>query len=368
MTDNFFDKTSNASKIKSKIVTKYFFAWATIMSKRSDRICYVDFFSGPGRYNDGTPSTPLQIMEKVCNDNNISKRIIAKFIDKNASYIEKLRTELNDINGIRNLVFPPTFDCSVVDKELAISLQEISTYPMYAFIDPFGYKGLSRKLINAIIKNWGSEITFFFNYQNINRFINVEKVEDHMSAIFGKTRLEDLSSKISKMSPYKREAEVIETLHSSIKEIDSEILFLPFRFQAEKSERTSHYLVHLTKNKVGYKIMKDVMALASTEEEQGVSNFSYIPAQPSQQFLFGFNQPLDDLQNELLNKFQEKSMSVSEIYDIHNIGTNYRMKNYKDALKILYEKNEVNAYRENGKPITRGFPEDIIVKFPKRSK
>ena len=70
---SFFLKQEEHSKIKSEIVTKYFCAWSNVMlgyqSKRlpkiSKRIAYVDLYSGPGRYEDGSPSTPLMILEKI---------------------------------------------------------------------------------------------------------------------------------------------------------------------------------------------------------------------------------------------------------------------------------------------------------------
>ncbi|MCD6495523.1 three-Cys-motif partner protein TcmP, partial [Candidatus Bipolaricaulota bacterium] len=61
-TQNFFDESEDQSKIKSAIVSKYFWAWAKVIiptaKKYSNRIAYIDLFAGPGRYRDGTKSTP----------------------------------------------------------------------------------------------------------------------------------------------------------------------------------------------------------------------------------------------------------------------------------------------------------------------
>jgi hypothetical protein len=53
---------------------------------------------------------------------------------------------------------------------------------------------------------------------------------------------------------------------------------LPFSFMQEKRKRTSHYIIFVCKNKLGYKVMKDIMAAESSELEQGVASFSYVPA------------------------------------------------------------------------------------------
>lgn len=61
-TSDFFDEFREQSLVKTEIVTKYFGAWAKIMislaKKRNNNIAYVDLFSGPGRYKDGSESTP----------------------------------------------------------------------------------------------------------------------------------------------------------------------------------------------------------------------------------------------------------------------------------------------------------------------
>jgi len=68
--NRFFDETREQSIIKGKIVSDYFWAWAkvitpTVKKSGTNRIAYIDLFAGPGRYRDGTKSTPLLILEKA---------------------------------------------------------------------------------------------------------------------------------------------------------------------------------------------------------------------------------------------------------------------------------------------------------------
>ena len=57
--------------VKAAIVRKYFRAWAGVMvgtAKRHgqiDRIAYIDLFAGPGRFKDGSTSTPLRVLEQA---------------------------------------------------------------------------------------------------------------------------------------------------------------------------------------------------------------------------------------------------------------------------------------------------------------
>jgi len=67
-TQKFFAAQKEASRVKSDIVVKYFKFWSRVMADQvrhetNPRIGYIDLFSGPGRYDDGTSSTPLLVLQ-----------------------------------------------------------------------------------------------------------------------------------------------------------------------------------------------------------------------------------------------------------------------------------------------------------------
>jgi three-Cys-motif partner protein len=65
----FYDAPEQQQIVKTKLVAKYFGAWARIMLSHArgtgPRIAYIDLFSGPGRFDDGKPSTPLWILRQA---------------------------------------------------------------------------------------------------------------------------------------------------------------------------------------------------------------------------------------------------------------------------------------------------------------
>src|SRR5436190_1804539 len=71
VSEHFFEEQKEQSQVKTAIVTKYFWAWAKVITsvlargKNDQRIAYVDLFAGPGRYEDGAKSTPLLILEQA---------------------------------------------------------------------------------------------------------------------------------------------------------------------------------------------------------------------------------------------------------------------------------------------------------------
>jgi len=86
--NHFFDETSEQSAVKSAIVSKYFWAWAKVIipsaKKRPGKIAYIDLFAGPGRYEDGTKSTPLLILEKAIEHPDMRNMLVAVFNDKDS--------------------------------------------------------------------------------------------------------------------------------------------------------------------------------------------------------------------------------------------------------------------------------------------
>jgi len=84
MPESFFNESTEQSQIKAKIVSDYFFAWAKIISPHSNRIAYIDLFAGPGRYGDGTLSTPILVLQKAIQDTQMSQRLAALFNDRDS--------------------------------------------------------------------------------------------------------------------------------------------------------------------------------------------------------------------------------------------------------------------------------------------
>ena len=92
----------------------------------------------------------------------------------------------------------------------------------------------------------------------------------------------------------------MEHLVLAMREAGAEFV-LPFRFRNETGTRTTHYLIFVTKNQIGYEIMKDIMAVESSYTDQGVPSFEYSPALKNAGRLF--ESALDDLEDELVEFF-----------------------------------------------------------------
>jgi hypothetical protein len=218
--------------------------------------------------------------------------------------------------------------------------------PTLFFVDPWGYKGLSLRLVNSVLKDWGCDCIFFFNYNRINMGLTNAAVKEHMDALFGAERADALRQKLEPLSPFKRELLVVEELCQALRALGPRYV-LPFRFKDDRGTRTSHHLILVSKGFKGYEIMKEIMAKECSSSEQGVPSFEYNPVDArdagQQQFLFQMSRPLDDLADMLLDTFAGQTLTMQNIYEQHNVDRPYTKKNYKDVLMKLEEAKKISA-------------------------
>ena len=73
-----------------------------------------------------------------------------------------------------------------VGEKIAEIFKQMDTIPALFFVDPWGYKGLSLRLISSFLGSWGCDCIFFFNYNRINMGINNQAVKEHMDALLEK--------------------------------------------------------------------------------------------------------------------------------------------------------------------------------------
>ena len=368
-TDNFFEESREQSRIKATIVEKYFDAWAGIIvnaqnryhPQSDNRIGYLDLFAGPGRYKDGAASTPLRILQKAISNPVYTERLMTIFNDKDPDNVRALESEISQLPGHEELRHQPVIWNQVVGDDIARMFEEKHTIPLLAFVDPWGYKGLTLGLVDAVLKDWGCDCIFFFNYSRINAGLSNPFVHEHMCALFGNTKAASLRDELDPMSPPAREATIVEALACALKGFGHRYV-LPFCFKNESGNRTMHHLILVTKAFKGYEVMKEIMAKMSTSDAQGVPSFTYSPADSSrQQLLLALNRPLDDLQWQILRDYSGKTITMRRLYEEHSVNRPYLSTNYKTVLAALEKQGKVKT---SGRKSKRGFAEDITITFP----
>ena len=357
MVDNsFFDSPEEQSVVKTAIVTEYFAAWANIImivqdkrkSVPEQRLAYFDLFAGAGYYKDGTKSTPIIVLEKAINNYNLSKRLVTFFNEKDKESFDSLKTAIEKLPNITRLKHKPEILNIEVGEDMVKVFRKHNLIPSLFFIDPWGYKGLSLELIKTVLKDWGCDCIFFFNYNRVKMGLKNELVVDHMEALFGETRTKLLQDKLKTVLPSNYESTIVEELCRAIEDgLLGQRFILPFRFRGKDGKRISHHLVFVSKSFRGYDTMKNIMAKHSSSFNQGVASFEYSPISPNQPG-FEFVNPLEELEKSMVASFANKTISFEHLYQKHSVSTPYLGKHYKEVLKGMEQAGKIRVDRPAG--------------------
>ena len=376
MMQSFFDTPREQSLVKATIVSKYFVTWASIIiniikqgeqgfRREKKRIAYIDLFSGPGKYSDGTPSTPILVLKEALKSPEICDQIMITFNDSNRNYVESLRHVINSFEDIDQFKFRPQVHNIVVQRQLAELLVALPQVPTLLFVDAWGYKEISIELIDSVLRKWGSGCIFFFNYNRINMAVDNPRVTEMLDVLFGPDRADKLRQELRKSGPDERELTIIEEFSTALKESSSDgspRYVLPFRFKTGSGTRISHHLIHVSRHFLGYDKMKEIMANKSSSRDQGVPSFEYNQATRKQPLLFSLARPLEELEGMLLRDYAGRSATITDIYEHHSVDTPFMLRHYRHVLWSLWDRNIISA--EPSPKRRNTFAKYIIATFP----
>lgn len=337
---DFFTKQTQGSEVKTEIVRKYFGAWAGVMVNNAKRrgytkIGYADLFAGRGRYADGSKSTPILILESAIKDERVREMLVCVFNDADPEKAMALKNEIAQIPGINFLKHPPRVINSEVNDSLVEKFESISTIPTLYFLDPWGYKHLSLRLIKAVLKPVGCDCIFLFNYNRVNAALSNSEMKHNIDSFFGKDRADKLRLALKGLYPKQREELIISELKLALKEHGG-IYSVEYFFKDQSGSRTSHFLILTSKVPLAEHIMKEIMAKESSTDDQGFASFGFNPLDSgeAQGSLFAVD-PREELCKLLMSEFSGRTLKVGEIYRKHSIGRRFTLKNYKDAINKL---------------------------------
>jgi three-Cys-motif partner protein len=223
---------------------------------------------------------PVKIIEQAIANPEMRQRLVAIFNDKDEVNVRSLQRTLEALPGYYDtLKYKPRIQHGEVGDEIVKQFEEYRLAPTLSFVDPWGYKGLKLRLINAVLKDWGCDCCFFFNYSRINAGLANDAVEKHMDALFGEERANSLRQRFAEqaLQPVEREAFIVEEMCQALRDMDGKFVLL-FRFHNKRGTRITHHLFFVTKHFKGYSLMKDIMHSHATDKQEGAVNFEYNPA------------------------------------------------------------------------------------------
>lgn len=310
-----------------------------LKSARKPTIAYIDLYSGPGRYRDGKPSTPILVIEQALKDPQLRDRLVTIFNDHDQQSVAQLQRELEGI-GAHQLRYPPVLLCSEVDERLTRELSRVHFPPALSFIDPWGYKGVSLDLLRALMRTRGSERVLFFNYRRINPATNNPAVEERMRELFGNELAMELKRELPGLSAHGREGFIISKFRDVLRQSVARYV-LPFRFLNPRGTRTTHHLLFLTNHPLGLGIMKDIMRREGGSES---APLEYSRTRETQSELPMVREwQISQLADELVVRFKGRTLRLRQLYYEHHPFTSWTFPDYQGAVMLLEEQGRITC-------------------------
>lgn len=361
-----FSEQREQSAIKTEIVIKYFDAWSKIMSSRFPKLAYIDLFAGPGIYDDGSESTPIIILKRIIQSPILRSKFVVCLNDKDLDNYQKLVSNISQLDNLSLLKSPP----KISNLEVTYDTPQKFNYPKipcFCFIDPAGYNGLSLNLLKVFGQDYGSDIIFFFNFNDINRALSNSRVTNNMKQLFGDSHYHLLMSKISGKSGQIRESIIINEMSEAMKDIGMTYP-LPFRFKFEGKNRTSHYIIFASKNITGFNIMKDIMYKIGEKDFNGIGKFEFIPSCDKEEnvqlsIIDLFSTPFEQFKTELRHRYSGRTIAMGDLYKIDSPNTPFVSKQYKSALIELELSGKITCNKPYSQRRRNTFSDNTIIKF-----
>lgn len=268
-TDNFFKAQKEKSRVKTYIVTEFFKAYFPIIySAFKKDIWYIDLFCGPGCYEDGSKSTPMELLDVIenCKDDSVRNHLRIVFNDHNADYIAKLKSSIATHPVLPKLKYQPQIT-NLKASDVDLSVYTKGNNPIFSFVDPWGYKDVSSSQVWKLVKNMGSDCVLFFNSDRILQDISKPANEADFRQIFGEYFEEAKSIQNKSTMTQRKKAEMFlvlfaKNLYLSIRQEPSKnyrVYVLPFYIEADDKEKISHYIVFISKSHKAIREMRKVM-------------------------------------------------------------------------------------------------------------
>lgn len=348
------------TRAKHEILRRYLGAWFPILGSGHGRIVYIDGFCGPGVYDGGEHGSPVIALETALNhtDRLEGTEVVFWFLDTEAKRTVRLDAQLAQIDKPQN--FKIQVQQGEFEQELRQILDDLDSRnaqpaPTFAFIDPFGFKGVPFDLVSRLLTYRKCEALIYFPVDSINRWLEHPdgKVKQHICDLLG---VNDLQSVM--VSPHNR-VQNLRMLYQG--QLSTVARFVRYFEMRNNVDRTLYYLFFASNHALGHKKMKEVFWAVDADGGYRFSDAT----NPDQLLLFG-DDPAPKLALDMQTRFAGRTTKVARIALWVDDETAYIDRHRIAALKLL-ETNQsikVEPVKSDGSKRKAGtFPPNAIIHF-----
>lgn len=345
---------------KHEILRRYLGAWFPILSTYNPRIVYIDGFCGPGRYKGGEAGSPLIALEEARKhgDRLGNTQVTFLFMDERDDRIAHLKAELV---GFRILdSFHVEARTGLFAEGLTELLDELdargaSLAPTFAFIDPFGFKGVPFDLVQRLLQNTKTEVLVNIMVDAANRFLEHpdDQTRSHIVELFGTPDVLHVAQKA--------EHRITELRLLYQRQLSTCARFVRFFEMRDYNNRAIYYLFFASNHRVGHLKMKE--AFWKVDRDSG---FCFSDAtNPDQLVLFEIDET-PKLSSDLARRFRRQRVDVKEVQTYVEDETPYIARHMREALKGLESQKAIaveDCKRDGGKRKKNTYPEGAVLRF-----
>ncbi len=143
---DFFGERRPQAVLKHGVLTRYAHYFAGRAGRATGgRVAFIDGYAGAGRYDDGSPGSPLLLASEAKRAEAFGRDIKLSFVEPNPQYRHQLLESLVDA-GIQ----PDSLLGTPFDEALDSLLSRYADHALLIFIDPFGLAIGRKKLLQII--------------------------------------------------------------------------------------------------------------------------------------------------------------------------------------------------------------------------
>lgn len=348
------------TRAKHEILRRYLGAWFPILGSGYGRIIYFDGFCGPGVYDGGEPGSPLIALNAAIQHAHRLKNrdVVFWFLDIEPERIEHLASQIDLVDRPSN--FHVHVQQGEFEQEFRHVLDDLASRnaqlaPTFAFLDPFGFKGVPFDLVSRLLAYRSCEALIYFPVDSINRWLEHPgtKVKQHICALLG---VDDLRG-VKNISGNR--VEHLRLLYQQ--QLSTVARFVRYFEMRNNVDRTLYYLFFASNHALGHRKMKEAFWAVDA-----AGGYRFSDATNPDQLLLFDEDPAPKLAQDLQSQFAGRKIRVAEIIPWIDDETAYTERHMKAALRLL-ETNQcvtVDALKADGKKRKAGtFPADVIVQF-----
>lgn len=272
------------TRTKHLILRRYLDAWLPMMARYNGRILFVDGFAGPGRYTGGEEGSPLIALKALLDHPHFQRvqhdrEVVFFFIEREEDRAGALRAELADFSAGRPI--PKWVKFHVLQGEFASIMTTVldnlekerkRLAPTFAFVDPFGFKGVPLEIVTRIVRNPRCECLITFMYEYINRFLShpSPEIQAQYDQLFGDREWRHL---LEEKDPSKRRELIVRLYRRQLRD-EAGLQYIRTFEMINMGNRTEYFLFFGTNSPDGLSKMKEAMWRADPEQGQVFSDLT----------------------------------------------------------------------------------------------